>query len=234
MPLPDDTRCSCCSRRRSQSATRCCCGGPPLASGSLPGRLRGRRPALLDIGERVTFRHPLVRSALYRSAAMEDRRAVHALLAEATDATPILTVGLGIWRAAAAGPDEQSPPSSSGRPAGPRRAGVGCGSRVPPARDRADPRPGAAAAGRSPPLTPASRPAPSSAARTAGGGEAGSPDELQRARVDLLRAEIAFASRRGSDAPPLFFAAASGSNDRPRLARDAYLDAFFGCAHPGR
>jgi hypothetical protein len=41
--------------------------------------------SLLVVGERVTFRHPLVRSAVYRSAAVEDRRAVHLALAEATD-----------------------------------------------------------------------------------------------------------------------------------------------------
>src|ERR1700678_352553 len=40
---------------------------------------------LLAIGERVTFRHPLVRSAMYRSAAAGDRRAAHLALAEATD-----------------------------------------------------------------------------------------------------------------------------------------------------
>src|SRR5690349_18397485 len=39
---------------------------------------------LLAIGGRVTFRHPLVRSALYRSATAEDRRAVHLALADAT------------------------------------------------------------------------------------------------------------------------------------------------------
>ena len=40
---------------------------------------------LIDIGARVRFRHPLVRSAAYRAASVPDRRDVHRALAEATD-----------------------------------------------------------------------------------------------------------------------------------------------------
>jgi hypothetical protein len=40
---------------------------------------------LLEVGAQLRFRHPLVRSAIYRSAAEEDRRAVHSALAEAID-----------------------------------------------------------------------------------------------------------------------------------------------------
>src|SRR5215471_52290 len=67
---------------------------PPEASG------------LLTIGERVTFRHPLVRSAAYRAGSPEDRRAAHQALAGATDSQADPDRRAWHRAQAAAGPDE--------------------------------------------------------------------------------------------------------------------------------
>src|SRR5271165_925986 len=66
-------------------------GDPVLlhrAAGTLGIDLAAAGPArdggLLELGGRVEFAHPLVRSAAYRSAAAEDRHRVHRALADAT------------------------------------------------------------------------------------------------------------------------------------------------------
>ena len=63
--------------------------------------------------------------------------------------------------------------------------------------------------------------------------ESGPLTELQRAQVELLRGQIAFALNRGSDAPPLLLSAAKRLEplDR-RLARETYLEALTAVLFP--
>src|SRR5580693_9225843 len=192
---------------------------------------------LLTIGERVMFRHPLVRSAVYRSASPPERRAAHQALADATD--PQADPDRRAWHRAQAspGPDEDVA-SELERSAG-----------------RAQARGGLAAAAafleRAAALTidPARRAeralAAAQATYQAGAfdatlallatAEAGPPDELRRARADLLRGQIAFSSSRGSDAPPLLLKAAREFEPLDaRLARETYLDALAAATFAGR
>ena len=184
---------------------------------------------LLAIGERVTFRHPLARSAVYRSAPPRERRQVHLALAEVTDGDADPDRRAWHLAAAAAGPDEQVAVELE------RSAG------------RAQARGGVAAAAaflkRAAALTHdrARRTdrelAAAQASLQAGAfdvalglliaADAGPLDEFQRARIDLLRAQIAFASSRGTEATPLLLAAAHRLEPLDiSLARETYVDAF--------
>ncbi|MFC4504801.1 MULTISPECIES: ATP-binding protein [Streptomyces] len=198
--------------------------GVPLATA-----LAGGTDGLLAIGGRVTFRHPLVRSAVYRSATEEDRRAVHLALAEVTD--PLGAPDRRAWHlaSAAAGPDEA------------------VAAELERSADRAQARGGVAAAAaflqRSATLTddPLRRADRMLAAAEAGlqTGElddvrrllsavsAGSLDGFQQGRAGVLRGHVAFASGGGSDAVVLLVDAAGRLQSAdPRLSRETYLTAW--------
>ena len=195
----------------------------------IPLSAADRTDGLLVLEERVKFRHPLARSAVYRSAGEPERRAAHLALAEVTDRS--IDPDRRAWHlaGAAVGPDEEVA----------RELELSAG--------RAQARAGQAAAAaflqRAVALTgdPARQAERALAAAQASLGagafdaargllanaEAGPLDELGRARIDLLRAEIVFAQSRGPDAPLLLLQAARTLEPLDvRLCRNTYLDAW--------
>ena len=218
-------------------------GDPVLlwrAAGLLPiGPAAADRVAadsLLLVRERVTFRHPLVRSAVYRSASVEERRAVHLALAEATDQE--FDPDRRAWHLAAAAsePDEEVAielERSAGRAQA--RGGLAAAAAflqraVALTRDpkrRTDRALAAADLGLRAGAFDAARGMMAVA-------EVGALDELQRARLDLLRAEAAYSESRGSAAPGLLLRAAKALESLdPQLARDTYLDAWSSALFAG-
>ena len=79
---------------------------PPRASDAARAHAPAEAAGLIELGARVRFRHPLVRSAAYRAAEPPDRRAVHRALADTTD--PDADPDRRAWHRAhaAIGPDE--------------------------------------------------------------------------------------------------------------------------------
>src|SRR5215467_8954498 len=184
---------------------------------------------LVDFGAQVRFGHPLVRSAVKGAAAPEERQRVHRALAEATDAD--VDPDRRAWQRAqaAAGLDEDVAAELE-RSAGRARARGGLAA-------------GAAFHERAVELTPDPRRraqraliaargkhqagAPDAALRLLAMAQAGPLDQLERARAQLLHAQITFAMTRGRDAPPLLLEAARRLEPLdPGLARETYLEAF--------
>jgi DNA-binding CsgD family transcriptional regulator len=196
-----------------------------------------RSDGLLAVGARVGFRHPLVRSAVYRAASPEDRRAVHGALAEATN--PEVDPDRRAWHRAHAtpGPDEDVAAELERSAARARaRGGVAAAAaflahatELTPDPDRRRARALAAA------RTMHEAGAPDAALGLLATAETGPLDELQRARVDLLRAQIAVVVTRGRDAPLLLLDAAKRLERLDiRLARETYLDALSAAIFAGR
>ncbi|HWX95346.1 MAG TPA: AAA family ATPase [Solirubrobacteraceae bacterium] len=195
-----------------------------------------QRAGLLEVGGRVRFRHPLVRSAVYRAASLDDRQKVHAALAEVTD--PRIDPDRRAWhRAHATGQPDEDVATELERSAGRAQARGGLAAaaafferavKLTPDPSRRAQR--ALAAAQAKHLAGA----PDTALELLVTAESGPLDELGRARVDMLRAQIAFASSRGSDAPPLLLRAASRLEPLDlRLARDTYLDALSAAEFAG-
>jgi DNA-binding CsgD family transcriptional regulator len=192
---------------------------------------------LIEVGARVAFCHPVLRSAIYCAASPEERRGAHAVLAGVTD--PGVDPDWRAWHRAhaALGPDEE------------------VAAELELSAARAQTRGGLAAAaafleeaaGLTPdPVRRAHRAlAAAQAKHLAGASDAavgllataqrGELDELGRARVELLRAQIAHWQDHGSDAPRLLLRAAKRLEPLDVvLARETYLDALAAAQFAGR
>jgi DNA-binding CsgD family transcriptional regulator len=210
------------------------------AAGRLGIPIQAAGPAaeagLVEFGAWVRFRHPLARSAAYRLAPIQARQEMHAALAEVTD--PAADPDRRAWHRAQAapGPDEE------------------VAAELERSAERAQARGGLAAAAAfleravvltADPARRAERALAAAQAHMHAGGfgnaldllataETGVLDEFASARVDLLRGQIAFASSRGSDAPPLLLKAAKRLEPLNRdLARDTYLTAWMAATYAG-
>jgi DNA-binding CsgD family transcriptional regulator len=193
---------------------------------------------LLDIGTHVRFRHPLLRSAVYRHAPGELRRAAHRALAEVTDAD--VDPDRRVWHRAqaVAGADEM------------------VAEELEHSAERAKARGGLAATAAfleraatltADPTLKARRALAGAEAKHAAGAhdaalellalaEAGPLDERQNARAEWLRADILSVQSPGGDAEParLLLSAANRLDAfDPALAQHAYIHAVISAKYSG-
>jgi DNA-binding CsgD family transcriptional regulator len=192
---------------------------------------------LIEFGTRVRFRHPIVRSVVYGSASPRQRQEVHAALTQVTDREHDADRHAWHRAQAAPGPDED------------------VAAELERSASRAQARGGLAAAAafleRATMLTLDSarrteRALGAAAAHLQAGAldavrqllsiaEAGAITDLQQARIDLIAADLAFVTNRGSEAPSLLLKAAKQLEPiDPELSRATYLQAFSAAMLTGR
>ncbi len=191
----------------------------------------------LEISQQVTFRHPLVRSAVYRSATLLERRAVHLALAEATDGATDPDRRAWHRAAAAHGPDEEiaedlARSADRARARGGLAAAAAFLQRAVALTSDPTRRTNRALAAVEASLQAGAFDAARGLLATA---EAGPLDQLQHARLDLLRAEAAYSESRGSEAPALLLRAAKTLEPLDlTLSRETYLDAWSSALFAGK
>ncbi len=194
------------------------------------------KEGLLEIGARVRFRHPLVRSAVYRAGSDAERRAAHGALHAVTD--PEADPDRRAWHRAhaATAPDDDVALELVERAAHAQaRGGIAATAAF---LDRA-------CALTGDPALRASRALAAARAKFAAGdaaaaetllatAEAGPVGELGLAQIEHLRAQIAFDLRRGRDAPPMLLNAARHLEPLDaELGRECYLEALLAAIYAG-
>ncbi|MFE1238780.1 hypothetical protein [Streptomyces tendae] len=183
---------------------------------------------LVEFGTRVRFRHPLVRSAAYRSAHPGERRTVRRALAEAT-ASEFDTDRRAWHRAHAAVEPDETIADDLERSAGRAHARGGIAAAAAFLRRAAEltPDPGRRGA-RSLAAARASfeAGAPEVALELLAAAEAQPLDGSRRTALATLPAQIAFARRRGGEALPMLLEAAGRLEEVDAgQARETYLEA---------
>ncbi len=191
---------------------------------------------LLRLDGAVTFRHPLVRSAVYRAAEPNERRDVHGALADATD--PEIDPDRRAWHRAQATaiPDEEvaaelerSATRAQGR--GGFAAAAAFLERAAELTPEESRRSGRALAAAHAKLQAG---ALDDAQRLVATAESGVLDELEQAKAALLRAQISFLATRGSDATRQLLQTADRLRELdPELARETYLEALTAAIFAG-
>ncbi len=200
--------------------------GPDAAAAAEAG-------GLIEVGERIRFRHPLVRATAYRMASPAERHDVHRALAEATD--PISDPDRRAWHRSQTTdtPDEEIAAEleqSSGRARA--RGGLVAASALLERAAHLTPDPGDRAR-RSLAAAWAKRDA--GQLHAANGllaeAEGGPPDILRAGETEHLRGQIAFDQRRGTESARLLLEAAGALEPLDvAQAREMYLDAFIAAA----
>jgi DNA-binding CsgD family transcriptional regulator len=192
---------------------------------------------LAEFGTRVRFRHPLARSAAYRSASARERLQAHRALAEVTDEQ--LDPDRRAWHRAQAapGPDEEVG-AELDRSAGRARARGGLAAAAAFLKQ--------AATLTLDPERRAGRALAAAQAKIQAGvfdvardllamAESGPLSDVQQANLDLMRAQLAFVTSRGGDAPALLLKAARRLEPIDAdLSRATYLDALSAAIFAGR
>jgi DNA-binding CsgD family transcriptional regulator len=191
---------------------------------------------LLRLDGAVTFRHPLVRSAVYGAAEPTERRKVHRALADATDRE--IDPDRHAWhRAQAAATPDEDVAAELERSAARAQARGGFAAaaafleratELTPEESRRSGRALAAAQAK------LQAGALDDALRLVATAESGVLSELEQAKAELLRAQLSFLSTRGSDAAPLLLEAAERLREiDPELARETYLEALTAAIFAG-